>query len=73
MEHLRISTFVAKITDSNAASIALFAKLGFIEAKRIAAFEEVHMVCGPAQGLRERVHAITGKSSYREHKYTWDR
>lgn len=45
--NLDISCYVAKITASNAPSIALFShKLGFTEAKRVAAFDEVHLV-GP--------------------------
>lgn len=39
---------MAKIIESNAASIALFSrKLGFTQAKRVAAFEEVHLVSRP--------------------------
>jgi RimJ/RimL family protein N-acetyltransferase len=39
---LGLRRFVAKITDTNEASIALFRKLGFREAKRLAVFSEVH-------------------------------
>lgn len=58
---------VAKISESNAPSLALFAdRLGFVECKRLACFQEVHLVCGPAQDLRGRIYAITGKSAYAE-------
>lgn len=40
---LRCSRFVAKILASNTASLALFARLGFRELRRVAAFDEVHM------------------------------
>lgn len=42
---LGIDIFVAKISEDNAASIALFTKrLGFVEATRVPAFGEVHLV-----------------------------
>jgi hypothetical protein len=42
--HLGITAFVAKISEANAPSIELFTqKLGFVEVKRVAAFEEVHL------------------------------
>lgn len=73
MEKLGISTYVAKITDTNDASIALFThKLGFVEAKRLKAFGEVHLVAGPAQSLRERIFAATEASGYREVRHTFD-
>lgn len=60
MVHLGITCFVAKISTSNDASIRLFTdKLGFVEAKRFDAFGEVHLVAGPAQGLRERLAAAS--------------
>ena len=72
IEHLGISTFIAKISESNAASLALFVgRLGFAECKRIAAFGEVHLVCGPAQGLRQRVMARTDPGRYREVGFSW--
>jgi len=40
---VRVSAFVAKILQSNKASIKLFSSLGFTEFRRIEAFEEVHM------------------------------
>jgi RimJ/RimL family protein N-acetyltransferase len=43
-EALGLRRFVAKVGTSNAPSLALFAKLGFREAKRVAAFEEAHLV-----------------------------
>lgn len=43
-ERLGLRRFVAKISEGNAPSRALFAQLGFREAKRVAAFEEVHLV-----------------------------
>ena len=45
---------------------ALFAKLGFVVAKRVPAFDEVHLVAGPAQGLRERVYDVTARAGYAE-------
>ena len=42
-EALGLRRFVAKVGEQNAPSLALFAKLGFREAKRVAAFEEVHL------------------------------
>jgi ribosomal protein S18 acetylase RimI-like enzyme len=72
MEKLGITTFIAKISEDNAASINLFtSKLGFVEAKRIKAFEEVHLVCGPKQRLKERVMEMTEKSGYKEVEYLW--
>lgn len=47
---LGVEYFVAKISESNAASLALFGGprgLGFVEAARIPAFGEVHLVRGP--------------------------
>lgn len=42
---LGLRRFVAKISEDNAASLALFTqKLGFREARRVAAFQEVHLV-----------------------------
>ena len=41
-ERLGVRGFVAKIAEDNAASRALFAGLGFVEAKRVPAFAEVH-------------------------------
>jgi RimJ/RimL family protein N-acetyltransferase len=35
--------FVAKIKTGNAASLALFEKLGFVEVRRVAAFGEIHL------------------------------
>jgi RimJ/RimL family protein N-acetyltransferase len=43
-ERLGVRGFVAKISEDNAASRALFAGLGFVEAKRVPAFAEVHCV-----------------------------
>lgn len=82
---LGITTFVAKISEDNEASINLFTnKLGFVEAKRIKAFGEVHLVCGPKQGLKERVLALTTakttttmgaeageEGAYRQVEYRW--
>ncbi len=45
---LGIHTFVAKISVDNAPSLALFTqRLGFVEASRLPAFGEVHLVRGP--------------------------
>ena len=42
---LGLRRFVAKVSEDNAASLALFTrKLGFREARRVAAFQEVHLV-----------------------------
>jgi RimJ/RimL family protein N-acetyltransferase len=42
---LGLRRFVAKISEDNAASLALFTqRLGFREARRVAAFQEVHLV-----------------------------
>ena len=43
-EALGLRRFVAKVGEGNAASLALFARLGFSVARRVAAFEEVHLV-----------------------------
>ena len=43
-EGLGLRRFVAKISEGNAPSRALFARLGFSVARRVAAFEEVHLV-----------------------------
>jgi RimJ/RimL family protein N-acetyltransferase len=44
---LGVSTFVAKVSTSNAPSLALFTqRLGFAEAARVPAFDEVHLVHG---------------------------
>ncbi|RYG47882.1 hypothetical protein EON67_08135 [archaeon] len=62
-----MDVFVAKISNSNSASVNLFAhKLGFVEAKRIAAFEEVHLALGPAQGLERMLLARTTALAYEE-------
>mmetsp|Transcript_34213 Transcript_34213/g.75893 ORF Transcript_34213/g.75893 Transcript_34213/m.75893 type:complete len:206 (-) Transcript_34213:1962-2579(-) len=42
-DKLGVQRFLAKILESNSASITLFDKLGFQEYKRIAIFKEVHM------------------------------
>ena len=42
-EALSLRYFIAKISADNAPSLALFEKLGFAVAKRVPAFEEVHM------------------------------
>lgn len=41
---LSVSSFVAKIGYANEASQALFKSLGYIEAKRVDVFQEVHFV-----------------------------
>jgi len=67
MEHLGVRTAVAKISASNAPSLALFQqRLGFVESRRLPCFEEVHLAAGAAQGLRERVDALTARSGYAE-------
>ena len=67
MEHLGVRTAVAKITAANATSLALFQqRLGFVESRRLLCFEEVHLAAGAAQGLRERVDALTARSGYAE-------
>ena len=67
MERCGVGVFVAKIGESNAASLALFSgRLGFTEGKRLPCFGEVHLVCGPAQDLRERVYALTAAAGYAE-------
>lgn len=48
---LGLKRFVAKITDTNAASIRLFQKLGFREAKRLAVFSEVHFALDVEPGM----------------------
>jgi hypothetical protein len=54
---LRLRRFVAKVSEDNAPSLALFtAKLGFTVAKRVAAFKEVHLVLEvgePAEGAAQ--------------------
>jgi RimJ/RimL family protein N-acetyltransferase len=42
-EVLGLRRFVAKVSVGNAPSLGLFAKLGFVEAKRVPAFGEVHL------------------------------
>jgi RimJ/RimL family protein N-acetyltransferase len=42
VDQLHVEVFIAKILEDNAASIALFRKLGFELAKRVAAFHELH-------------------------------
>ena len=49
-ERLGVRGFVAKIAADNAASRALFASLGFREAKAVPAFDEVHCVREWADG-----------------------
>lgn len=67
MEHCAVEAFVAKISEDNAASLSLFTdRLGFAEAKRLPCFAEIHLVCGPAQGLRERVYSLTTADAYAE-------
>lgn len=68
MEHLGLSSFVAKISSANAASLALFSRLGFVLAKEVPLAEETHLVCGPAQGLRARVRAACGAAGYAERR-----
>lgn len=58
--HLHAGIFVAKISEGNVESLALFTKkLGFVEVKRVAAFEEVHLVSmelgAPAEYREEEV------------------
>jgi hypothetical protein len=57
-ENLGIQAFVAKISDSNAASIALFTeKLRFVEVKKLAPFHEIHFVSsGPTLELVPSVY-----------------
>jgi RimJ/RimL family protein N-acetyltransferase len=54
---LRLRRFVAKVSEDNAPSLALFTvKLGFTVAKRVAAFKEVHLVLEvgePAEGAAQ--------------------
>ena len=66
MERRGVRVAVAKVGEANAPSLALFAKLGFVEARRLPFFGEVHLVAGPAQGLRERVYAMTAAAGYAE-------
>ena len=66
MERRGVAAAVAKISAGNAPSLALFAKLGFVVAKRVPAFDVVHLVAGPAQGLRERVYDATARAGYAE-------
>jgi len=66
MERRGVAAAVAKISAGNAPSLALFAKLGFVVAKRVPAFDEVHLVAGPAQRLRERVYDVTARAGYAE-------
>ncbi len=48
---LGLRRFVAKISEDNAASLALFTqRLGFREARRVAAFQEVHLVLEVGEG-----------------------
>ena len=45
---LGVSLFVAKISESNTASLALFSgALGFVESLHVPAFREVHLMRGP--------------------------
>ena len=48
---MNVSVIVAKIKECNAPSLALFAKLGYTEFKRIEVFEEIHYAKGLAQPL----------------------
>ena len=48
---LGLRRFVAKVSQDNAASLALFTqRLGFREARRVAAFQEVHLVLEVGEG-----------------------
>src|SRR5689334_9573174 len=59
MERLGITCYVAKISEDNAPSLALFCdKLGFVVAKRLAPFKEIHVVAGPTQGLTQRLRTV---------------
>lgn len=61
---LDISTFIVKITESNVASISLFQSVGFMEAKRLAVFEEVHLILGPAQNAPDKIEALAPSSRF---------
>lgn len=56
--HLGIDIFVAKISDSNAPSLALFTdKLGFRVAKKLSFFEETHLVRKLRAGVKSSADA----------------
>ena len=61
-QRLGARVFVAKISDTNAPSLALFARLGFREARRVAAFGEVHLMRvvgdGEAAGVECRIECV---------------
>ncbi len=73
MEHLGLTTFVAKITQSNKSSISLFTeKLGFVLVKSIADFEEDHFVAGPGQRIKETIERLSTASGYSESRCAED-
>lgn len=65
----KVARFVAKILESNDASLALFGGLGFVEERRIAAFGEVHLGLGVDEFEKSGVHLGVdefAEESYRE-------
>jgi GNAT superfamily N-acetyltransferase len=64
LKRMHVTQFVAKIKDWNSSSLALFAKLGFVEEKRVAVFQEVHLAFSASAApthwltLRESVRLI---------------
>ena len=60
MDVLGVRRLVAKISDSNTASVAMFTGLGFKVAKEVEAFQEVHMVADLLEMRTGRVCAGAG-------------
>jgi RimJ/RimL family protein N-acetyltransferase len=63
---LGIRLFTAKIGEANAPSLALFAKLGFAEVKRVPVFREVHLQLAVEGQVLERLQAAGAALRCRE-------
>lgn len=61
VENFGIHIFRAKIGESNAASLSLFRKLGFMEASYSEIFKEVTLELPITQSKREELHQLAGK------------
>ena len=62
---LKRELFVAKVLEHNAPSLAFFAKLGFLEARRVPVFREVHLEATAAE-LRPALDAAAALASRQE-------
>ena len=65
---LGIRMFTAKVGEANAASLALFAKLGFVEVKRVPVFQEVHLQLAVEGRVLERLQAAGAALKCREYQ-----